>query len=107
MIDVDALADVCFSKFGKPATYTPPLGSSVNVTVITASSISSDPSGGELSVIGLAETADVRKSEVALPVRNAVLIVYPLTLGVDGVTYRVAEVDPPSPNISRMFLELT
>lgn len=98
VIDIDALANDCFSEFGKPATYTPPLGVAIDVTVIMGADISQNPSGGELSVIGLAETADIRKSEVTLPVRDATLIV-------DGVTYRIAEVDPPVAGRSRLFLE--
>ncbi|MGE0650264.1 MAG: hypothetical protein AB7P12_00735 [Alphaproteobacteria bacterium] len=92
----DHAVDVCFQTFGIPASYTPPGGPAVAVTVIAARGAVADSglvrAGFRLDPAAQATalTVDVRRAEIAAPVTGA-------TLTIEGRVYpvrSVGELDP-------------
>jgi len=66
-----------FDAFGVDATYTPPAGSPVAVTVIVDQPTEDSAIGPGLAVSRPSHTADLRRSEVAAPAAGATLAIGP------------------------------
>jgi len=87
--------DAAFAAFGAAATYTPPAGSPVDVTVIVRGG--SSESGIGRGRVARAWTADLRSSEVATPVKEATLVIADCEAVPGGGTFTVKDftVDRP------------
>lgn len=70
----DRAAAAGFRTFGDAATYTPPAGSPVAVTVVRRSA-TEESAFLSTGFRGTAWEADLRASEVAAPVKGAVLVI--------------------------------
>lgn len=76
--------DTAFALHGVAATYTPPAGSGVSVTVMPAQETDEIDGFGRNGHLANENYFDVRVSEVATPAKTGTLLI-------DGVTYTIRE----------------
>lgn len=97
MVDLaQTIADALFPVFGKLATYTPPAGEPVACTVIRSSA---DAGIGMARASMQGNTIEVRKSEVAQPVKGGRFVI-------GNETLHVIE-DPYSDDADRVIWKMT